>query len=331
VGDEATSPVTSEAAIAVIAGLVFFAVLNLILLLVAAVERRRRDAALRSRMLVDSFDEPPDPVTASNPTFIPSGVSDAAERAAGSGMTAKLARRLHQAGWSIRVGEFLSIVVCAGIVAAVGGYLLLGPVGSLLGMAAAIAPFVVLSAAATKRLAAIQGQLADTLMVIASSLRAGHSFLQSLDTVTKEIGEPGASEFGRTMSEIRIGRTVDDALDSLVERVGSRDLEWAITAIKIQRRIGGNLAEILEGVANTIRERETLRRQVKVLSAEGRISAVVLTVLPIFIAVYLMRINPDYLRVLTTTRLGILLISAAAGLMLIGYIWMKRIVRIDDV
>jgi tight adherence protein B len=104
-----------------------------------------------------------------------------------------------------------------------------------------------------------------------------------------------------------------------------------VTAIKIQRKIGGNLAEILEGVAKTIRERETLRRQVRVLSAEGRISAVVLTVLPIFIALYLTRVNPDYLRVLTSTRTGLILLSVAGGLMLIGYMWMQKIVKLDDV
>jgi tight adherence protein B len=168
-------------------------------------------------------------------------------------------------------------------------------------------------------------------MVIASSLRAGHSFLQSLDTATREIGEPGATEFGRTMTEIRLGRDVDEALDALVVRLGSRDLEWTVTAIKIQRKIGGNLAEVLESVAKTIRERETLRRQVKVLSAEGRISSWVLTGLPVLLGVYLAFVNPSYLRTLTTTNVGKIMLGAAGALMVIGYVWMQRIARLDDV
>ena len=327
-----TSATTSNAAIAIVAGLVFLAFLNLIVFLQSASEQRRRESQLRSRLVVDpSPGAGPDfDGTSSNP-LVPRSVSNAAERTAGKDRSAAIARRIHQAGWSIRVGEFLALALFAALAAGAAGTYFLGPKGALIALPAVAIPFVVLSTAATKRLAAIQAQLADTLMVIASSLRAGHSFLQSLDTVTKEIGEPGASEFGRTMSEIRFGRDVDEALDSLVERVGSRDLEWAVTAIKIQRKIGGNLAEVLESVAKTIRERDTLRRQVKVLSAEGRISAIVLTVLPLGLALYLTSVNPDYLRTLTTTRPGLMMLSAAGGLMVIGYIWMKRIVNLDDV
>ena len=194
---------------------------------------------------------------------------------------------------------------------------------------AAFAPFAVLSNAAGRRLAAIQGQLADTLMVIASSMRAGHSFLQSLDSAAKEIDQPAAGEFGRVLREIRLGRDTDDALEALVERVGSQDLEWAVTAIEVQRKIGGNLAEVLETVANTIRERDTLRRQMRVLSAESRISVVVLTVLPILIAIYLMIVNPEYLRTLTTTTPGKIISISALALMGIGYLWMKRITKLD--
>jgi tight adherence protein B len=160
-------------------------------------------------------------------------------------------------------------------------------------------------------------------------MRAGHSFIQSLDSAAKEIDDPAAREFGRVLTEIRLGRDTDDALGALVERVGSQDLEWAVTAIKIQRRIGGNLSEVLETVAKTIRERETLRRQVRVLSAEGRISVVVLTVLPILIGAYLMVVNPEYLRTLTTTTPGIVISVSAGVLMALGYFWMRRIVRLN--
>jgi tight adherence protein B len=328
-----SSPATSNVAIAVIAGLSFFAFLNLIILLQDVGERKRRQNQLRSRLLGEvSSGELTDPfATPANP-WIPGAIADMAERTVGSSQAAStLKRRLTQANWSLRVGELLAVVVAAGGAAAVGGFFFFGRVGLLLGAVGAVAPLVMLSNAAVKRLSALQSQLADTLMVIASSLRAGHSFLQSLDTATQEIGEPGATEFGRTMSEIRFGRDVDEALDALVERIGSKDLEWTVTAIKIQRKIGGNLAEVLESVAKTIRERETLRRQVKVLSAEGRISSIILTVLPILLAVYLALVNPDYLHVLTNTRTGNIMLGAAVGLMIIGYLWMQKIVRLDDV
>jgi tight adherence protein B len=327
------SAATSNAAIAVIAGLAFLAFLNLILLLQSLREQRRRETQLRSRLVakVSAAWSPEDEGPRPN-QWIPKAISDIAERTvSGTRAGGAITRRLGQAGWALRVGEFLAIVVLAGLGAAVGGFLLFGAPGAAAGIVGLVAPLAILSTAAAKRLAAIQAQLADTLMVVSSSLRAGHSFLQSLDTATKEISEPGATEFGRTMSEIRFGRDVDEALDSLVERIGSRDLDWTVTAIKIQRKIGGNLAEVLEGVSKTIRERETLRRQVKVLSAEGRISSYVLTALPIVLGVYLTFVNPDYLRVLTSTRAGLILLSAAGGLMVVGYLWMQKIVRLEDV
>ncbi|MEP7033886.1 MAG: VWA domain-containing protein [Actinomycetota bacterium] len=327
------STATSNAAIAVIAALAFLAFLNLLLLLQSLRQQRRRETQLRSRLVAELPTEwsPEADGPSSNP-WIPKGIADIAERAAGGTRAGgTLARRLGQAGWALHVGEFLAIVVFAGLASAVGGYLLFGPPGALMGFVGLAAPLALLSAAAAKRLTALQAQLADTLMIVASSLRAGHSFLQSLDTATKEISEPGATEFGRTMSEIRFGRDVAEALDALVDRIGSRDLEWTVTAIKIQRKIGGNLAEVLEGVSKTIRERETLRRQVKVLSAEGRISSYVLTALPILLGVYLTFVNPDYLRVLTSTRVGNILLGSAGGLMVVGYLWMQKIVRLDDV
>jgi tight adherence protein B len=334
-GGGTTSPLASPVAAGVIAFLVFLAAFNLSALFLRSRERRRREAQLRSR-LVNEFGEAArrdaleaDPGAA----WVPRTLAEAAERTAGSTRYAStLAGRLTRAGWSLHVGEFLVVVGLALVGGLAAGALAFGPMGALAGAAiGATLPVALLSRAAAKRGSKIQSQLADTMMVIAASLRAGHSFLQALDTATREVSEPAATEFNRTMTEIRFGRDVDEALDALAERVGSRDLEWAVTAIKIQRKVGGNLAEVLEIVAKTIRERETLRRQVRVLSAEGRISVAVLTVLPIMIAAYLMAVNPDYLRVLTTTRAGIVILLAAGMLMVIGYVWMQRIVRLDDV
>jgi len=296
--------------------------------------RRRRQQQLRSRLISHPIEHDWDEGAATEgdrPARMPTQLTYFADRlVGGSSAGRRLVRRLEHAGWAIAGGEFLTIVVIGVLLLGVLGFVLAAALGALAGVAlGAFAPFAVLSNAAGRRLAAIQGQLADTLMVIASSMRAGHSFLQSLDSAAKEIDQPAAGEFGRVLREIRLGRDTDDALEALVERVGSQDLEWAVTAIEVQRKIGGNLAEVLETVANTIRERDTLRRQMRVLSAESRISVVVLTVLPILIAIYLMIVNPDYLRTLTTTTAGKIISISALALMGIGYLWMKRIVKLD--
>ena len=296
--------------------------------------RRRRQQQLRSRLIPPSVEHGWDAEAAAGgdrPERMPRQLTYLAERlVGGSSAGQRLTRRLEHAGWAIGSGEFLTIVLIGVLLLGVLGFVLASPLWALAIVAlGAYAPFAFLSNAAGRRLAAIQGQLADTLMVIASSMRAGHSFLQSLDTAAKEIDQPAAGEFGRVLREIRLGRDTDDALEALVERVGSQDLEWAVTAIKVQRKIGGNLSEVLETVANTIRERDTLRRQMRVLSAESRISVVVLTVLPILIAIYLMVVNPEYLRTLTTTTAGKFISISALALMGIGYLWMKRIVKLD--
>jgi tight adherence protein B len=314
-------------------GATFLAVLALGLIVVNTDARRRRAQQLRSGLVpqVEAAWDPEGSPRAGATTFIPHQLADVAEGVAGKTSAGqKLMRRLEHAGWSIRSGEFLWLVAIAVLVLGLIGFVAANVVGALAGaVVGALVPFALLSRAAARRQAAIQAQLADTLMVIASSMRAGHSFMQSLDSAAKEVDEPAAGEFGRVLTEIRLGRDTEGALESLVERVGSQDLEWAVTAIKIQRKIGGNLAEVLETVANTIRERETLRRQVKVLSAEGRISIIVLTVLPILLAGYIMLVNPEYLKTLTTTTAGIAISITGGLMMMVGYIWMRKIVRLD--
>lgn len=322
---------TSTAGTVLTVGLTFLAALSLLTFVFDARFRAAKLAFLRSRT---GMPPPPSPRHGQQPagsSWIPQQLADIAERGTeGTGVSAAVARKLQRAGVNLRVGEFLIGVVLAVGAAAFIGSVVIGPLaGAGFAVIAALAPFAVVSRLARKRIGKIQEQLPDLLMVLASSLRAGHSFLQALDTATKEIGEPAAGELGRALAEIRLGRNVEDALNALAARIGSQDLEWAITAIEIQRKVGGNLAEVLETVSKTIRERETLRRQVKVLSAEGRLSVTILTVLPFLLALYLMTVNPDYLRTLTGTSIGVLLIIGALTLMGVGYLWMRKIVRLD--
>jgi tight adherence protein B len=251
--------------------------------------------------------------------------------AVATGFHARLDERLEQAGMPILAGEFVALTtVCAVSGAAIGALLLKNVTFAVLIAAlTAFIPYIWLLRSRSKRQNAMIEQLADTLSVLASSLRAGYSFLQALDTVSKEIGEPSATEFQRVVAEIRLGRPVEDALIGMAIRVGSDDLKWAVIAINVQRQVGGNLAEVLDIVANTVRERAYVRRQVKVLSAEGRMSVAILAALPPLILLYIAIVNPEYIKPLFNTLPGLVLLTAGGILMALGVFVMSRLVKID--
>ena len=199
----------------------------------------------------------------------------------------------------------------------------------MIAAAASVIPYIWLVRARKKRQKKMGEQLPDVLSILASSLRAGHSFLQALDQVAGEIKDPSASEFHRVVSEIRLGRSIDDAMIEMADRVGSEDMRWAVMAVNIQRQVGGNLAEVLDIVANTVRERAYVQRQVRVLSAEGRLSIAILSALPFGIFFYLALMNPEYVGPLFTTMIGRILLLVGGTLMAAGIFVMTRIVRID--
>jgi tight adherence protein B len=194
---------------------------------------------------------------------------------------------------------------------------------------AALVPSIVLTITVHRRSDKLHGQLADVLMILASSLRAGHSFMQALDMVAKEIGDPAAHEFGRVVAETRLGRPVNEAMDALAERIGSEDFKWALLAVNIQREVGGNLAEILDTVSDTMRERDTIRRQIGVLTAEGRLSIAILTGLPVAVGLYMAKVNPTYIKLLFSTKIGVVMTFTACCLLTVGVAWMRKVVKID--
>jgi len=247
------------------------------------------------------------------------------------GFDAKLSRRLEQAAWPLRNGEFLMLITVLAL--AVG--LLVGTLvnvlgGILLGVLAGLVPIGIMNRKRQKRHDRFLAALPDTLQLMAGSLRAGYGVLQAIDTVAKESGPPTSEEFGRVLTEARLGMPVEDALADMAERIENDDFRWVVLAINIQREVGGNLAELLDTVAEVLREREMLRRQIKVLSAEGRLSSYVLIGLPIFLAIYLILVNPDYIATLVTSGLfGWLLVGGAVVLMLIGVIWIRNLIKIE--
>jgi tight adherence protein B len=131
------------------------------------------------------------------------------------------------------------------------------------------------------------------------------------------------------VSEVRLGLPIDDAMNALAERIGSEDFKWALLAVNIQREVGGNLAEVLDTVAETIRDRDGIRRQIDVLTAEGRLSVAILTGLPIGVAFYMSWVNPEYIGLLFNTGIGMIMTTVASCMLALGVFWMRKVVKID--
>ncbi|MGH2725727.1 MAG: type II secretion system F family protein, partial [Actinomycetota bacterium] len=238
---------------------------------------------------------------------------------------------LDRAAWPLRATEFVVLQIGGAVAGALLGFGLLGRwwLGIVLLAGGPLIPRLVLSARVAKREAAFLSQLPDTLQLLSGSLQAGYGFMQAIDTVAREASPPASNEFSRVLAEARLGMPVDEALNSMAERVGGEDFRWVVLAINIQRQVGGNLATLLTTVANTLREREYVRRQIKVLSAEGRLSAVILVALPFILAGYISVVNPGYLQQLTQVTIGKVMIVAGVVLMAIGIAWMRKIIKID--
>jgi tight adherence protein B len=316
----------TEAWLTLVLGAAFVATFLVAIMLLSIGERRQR-RSLASRILGRGGKS-----NAKETSWMPAGLAQAGERVAtAGGFSARLDLKLEQAGLPMRAGEFVALIAVAALAGVVLGGLLLQNIAFMLlfGVAASFIPYAWLARARSQRQKKMGEQLADVLSIIASSLRAGHSFLQSLDQVASEISEPSATEFHRTVSEIRLGRSIDEAMVAMADRVGSEDMRWAVMAVNVQREVGGNLAEVLDIVSNTVRERSYIHRQVKVLSAEGRFSIGILIALPIGLFAYMSIVNPEYISPLFTHPIGRIILLAGATLMGLGFLVMKRIVKID--
>jgi tight adherence protein B len=248
------------------------------------------------------------------------------------GIESGLRRRLEAGGINLTPAEWIivhggiTLLLPAFLFLLTGGSLLRSSIGLLLGF---LGPYVYLTTRDGRRKRRFLEQLPDTLQLLAGSLEAGHSLAQAVDAVAREAQDPVSTEFNRAIMEARLGVPVDDTLDSVAQRMQCRDFTWVVMAIRIQREVGGNLAEILKTVSSTLRERERLRRQLRVVSAEGRLSGWILGGLPLVFTAYLILVRPDYISALVTTIPGILLTILATLLMIIGILWMRRIVDVE--
>ncbi len=243
-----------------------------------------------------------------------------------------LAGRLESAGLPLKPAEWALIHV--GATLGLGLLLLVITDFSLLpaaiGMAIGFgAPYAYLSYRTGRRQSAFEDAMPDTLQLLAGSLSAGYSLPQAVDTVSRESQGVMSSELNHAIVAARLGVPLEEALDEIATRMGSKDWSWVVMAIRINREVGGNLAEVLTTVAATMRERERLRRQVRALSAEGRLSAAILGALPLVFAVYLILVRPEYIGLLTSNVVGLAMIVVGVVLLLVGFVWLRKVVTVE--
>ncbi len=242
----------------------------------------------------------------------------------------RLKRLLDQSGVRQPLGVFVllsGLLFAAGLLLA--EVLKMSVVAMLLPAALlATAPFLYLSYKRKKRMDKFERQLPDGLELVARSLRAGHAFTSGLKLVAEELGDPVGTEFGKTLDEINFGASVPEALANLTNRTDCEDLQFFVVAVIIQRETGGNLAEILENLGRLIKERFKFQGRVRALSAEGRLSAVILGALPFFLAGSLSVIRPEYIQTLLLDSIGKTMVAAALVMMAIGIYIMRKIVSI---
>lgn len=246
-------------------------------------------------------------------------------------MKIKVEQELARADILLKGEEFLGLVLLLAI--GLGAIILLAADNFLLGFATAILgaylPFFIVRSKQSKRQRKFNGQIADALVLMANALRSGFSFLQSMDMVRQEMPDPIAKEFGIALLEMNWGNSTETALLDLAERVKSNDFDLVITAVLIQRQVGGNLAEILSSIAHTIKERVRIKGEIKTLTAQGRISGLIIGLLPIVLSAIIYLLNPGYLNLLFTTEIGLIMLLSAVVAQMLGVLIIRKIISIE--
>jgi len=236
---------------------------------------------------------------------------------------------LEHAGVHRTPAQVLGIVVVGAVAGNLLGGVLGGPIGAVVATAVVpVAVVVTLRLRTSRRRAAFNDQMDDTLRLMSSSMRAGHSVLRALEAVSHEADAPTSEEFSRVLNEVRVGRDLVAALDEVADRMGNEDFSWVAQAVSIHREVGGNLAEVLDRVGVTIRDRAHLKRQARTLSAEGRVSGAVLLAMPLVLGAGLRLTVPEYTSRLTGTGTGVVMLAIAGLLMVVGAVWVRRVVTV---
>lgn len=321
-------------AVWVVAGLVFAGLLGLGLLAALLVggtnERQRRLAQLQLYRLSSEPDE-----------AAPDGIRSPVARAVlawiermvtARGIQQAVALELDRAGVALRVQEWMLLRACG--CAALAALLVVLTTSPLLGVPVGVAlgwfgSRAFLAVRASRRCAAFAAGLPDLLQLVAGALRSGFSLPQALDAVVRDGSQPVAGEVSRALAGARLGVELEEGLESVAERMRSRDLSWTVMAIRIQRTVGGNLAEVLLTTVQTMRERAQVHRQVRALTAEGRLSAYILVALPVGIGGFLFLTRPQYMRPLVSEPMGLVMLAVAGVLVGLGSLWLSRLVKVE--
>ncbi len=248
-----------------------------------------------------------------------------------SGLLDRVEAMLEQANLPLRPAEalffYLAGVVILGLLVLIGAPSI--PAGMIGLMAIVGLPPLLVKRRRSGRLKAFEAQLPETLNMLSGSLRAGYAFLQGVEAVAQETSEPMARELRRVIAEARLGRPLDVALSDVATRMQSRDFEWAVLAIRIQREVGGNLAELLQTVSDTMVQRGRMKGEIRALTAEGRLSAWVMGFLPVGLGGYMFVASPDYIGELFSSAIGWGMVAGSVLLAMAGVAWLMKIVRIE--
>jgi tight adherence protein B len=321
----------------VIAVLMASAILALALALLLMSGDQR--SGLEKRLTGFGLDEPedgPDPLAAprdqqlAETRFMQEMVGFTGRLADRVGLLNRVEDKLEQADLPLRPPEAIFFYL-AGVFVVLLGALLLLPLGAAIvfSLVASIVPIGWLEFRRKRRVRRFETQLPDVLNLLAGSMRAGFSFSQGLEAVADEASEPSRRELQRVFAESRLGRPIEDALEESANRMHSVDLIWSVMAIRVQREVGGNLAELLDTVARTMTERERLKQEIFSLTAEGRLSAWILGVFPVAFAGVLFMVQPNYMRVLFESPIGMMAVVASAVLAGFGFVWLRKLMRVE--
>jgi tight adherence protein B len=245
------------------------------------------------------------------------------------GRSGSLNTILEDAGVSTPAKDLIVIVGAAALAVFALGLVAGQPVVAvLLALMCPVVGRMLLSMLADRRRKQFGGQLDEILQMIAGSLRAGYSLPQAVATISQEAAKPVSTEFTRVTNEVRVGRSMMESLDDVAARMRNDDFYWVTQAIGINREVGGNLADVLDNVGKTIRQRAQMKRQVDALAADGRLSAIILMLLPFVVALFLFFLNPTYIMKLFTNPIGWVMLGAGVVMLTIGGLWMMKVINL---
>jgi tight adherence protein B len=240
-----------------------------------------------------------------------------------------VAEQLQRADLKLRPSEYFMIQVASGVIVGAIGYFRWGLIFALLFFVGYLIPGFYVKYRIGQRLKKFNGQLGDTLTLLSNALKAGYSFAQAIDTVAKNAVAPIGDEFARAVREMNLGGSPDEALSNITKRIASPDFDLVATAYSIHRTVGGNLAEILDNIAYTIRERVRIKGEIQTLTAQARASGTIITALPILLAAFMFFVTPTYFQPMFRNIIGWILLAIGGFMIFIGNLIIRRIVAIE--